>query len=641
MSVWFDIDGLLAAQLPDLPRSGRGLRKLASELNWQEATGPGGEPLARRRSGKGGGWEYNSQLFPVRAQAEVLKRQQVAPVPAAEDDRDANAWEWFDGLTAKQRATAEAKLATLHQVEKLIAGQVQKNTAVSEIARETGKSARTIWSWYKLVDGVARANWLPALGPKHRGRTVVTECDPRAWDYLKSDYLRPEAPNFAACVRRAREAAAAEGWGDIPADKTLRRKLDAEVSHSVQVLARQGLDQLKTHYPAQQRDRSVFHALQAVNADGHKFDVFCKWPDGTIDRPMMVAIQDLHSGLVLGYRLDRTENKDAVRLAFGDVVSTFGIPEQAYLDNGRAFASKWLTGGQKTRFRFKVKADDPDGILTNLGVQVHWTTPYSGQSKPIERAFRDLAEEVAKHPICAGAYTGNRPDAKPENYGSKAIDFDVFAAHVAEQINRHNTRTGRRGGVCNGRSFQQTFMDSYNDPNVLITRASAAQQRLWLLAAEGVKARRPSGEIHLAGNRFWNPALTEFMGQKLVVRFDPDHLQDDLHVYTIEGRYLCAAECIEAVGFNDTAEARAHAQARRKYQKSIREQLEAERVLSLDDLVRLQPKTDTPDAPEEPNVIRLPKAVGAGGGYQDRSNDFLDRLGAGMAANVIDFTTEK
>ncbi|WP_245528436.1 transposase domain-containing protein [Gluconobacter morbifer] len=48
------------------------------------------------------------------------------------------------------------------------------------------------------------------------------------------------------------------------------------------------------------------------------------------------------------------------------------------------------TGGIPNRFRFKVKEDEPVGIMTQLGVEVHWTTPYSGQSKPIERAWTGL-----------------------------------------------------------------------------------------------------------------------------------------------------------------------------------------------------------------------------------------------------------
>ena len=59
------------------------------------------------------------------------------------------------------------------------------------------------------------------------------------------------------------------------------------------------------------------------------------------------------------------------------------------------------------------------GILPLLGVRVHRTLPYSGQSKPIERAFRDFCDAIAKHPLLAGAYTGNSPSSQPANYGSR------------------------------------------------------------------------------------------------------------------------------------------------------------------------------------------------------------------------------
>jgi len=105
------------------------------------------------------------------------------------------------------------------------------------------------------------------------------------------------------------------------------------------VLAREGSAAFERTVPAQVRDRSVFRAIEAVNADGHKFDLFIRWPDDTIIRPVMVAVQDLYSGKILSYRVDRVENTHSVRLAFGDMVEAYGIPDHAYLDSGRAFAS--------------------------------------------------------------------------------------------------------------------------------------------------------------------------------------------------------------------------------------------------------------------------------------------------------------
>ena len=38
-----------------------------------------------------------------------------------------------------------------------------------------------------------------------------------------------------------------------------------------------------------------------------------------------------------------------------------------------------------------------DGLLTSLGIKIHWALPFRGSSKPIERSFRDLCDTVAKH----------------------------------------------------------------------------------------------------------------------------------------------------------------------------------------------------------------------------------------------------
>ncbi|WP_328809175.1 transposase domain-containing protein, partial [Profundibacterium mesophilum] len=69
-----------------------------------------------------------------------------------------------------------------------------------------------------------------------------------------------------------------------------------------------------------------------------------------------------------------------------------------------------------------------------MGIELHWATPGHGQAKPIERAFRDFADNIAKDPRFAGAYVGHKPDAKPENYGSTAIDIDRFVAVVGEGV---------------------------------------------------------------------------------------------------------------------------------------------------------------------------------------------------------------
>jgi hypothetical protein len=277
------------------------------------------------------------------------------------------------------------------------------------------------------------------------------------------------------------------------------------------------------------------------------------------------------------------------------------------LDNGRAFASKKITGRSRTRFRFKIREDDPEGLITALGCNLHWTQPYSGQSKPIERTWKDITEEISRHPAMSGAYTGNKPDAKPENYGTRAIPLAAMHAHVAEQIALNNARTGRKAAVCAGRSFDETFNASLADPATIVTRASAAQRALWLLASEGVRAQKGSGEIHFQGNRYWNGALGAHSGQKVTLRFDPDNLHNPVKVYDLQGRLICDAECIDDTGFFDQDSARLHERNRSTHKKGVKMQETALKVHSaqaLADILARGERAENPEPPK-PAVTRL------------------------------------
>lgn len=523
-------------------------------------------------------------------------------------------WNVYARKNSKQKARAKRSLDAVQMRNQLneeaeahkAAGLPYHSRAkiFALVADHFDVSVGALKNWCRAVRDHHPSDWVAVLAPQDAGRTVTADFSPEAWDYFKADYLRLESPSAAACYDRLMRIAPANGW-NVPHLRTVERKLDRELPRAVIKLAREGREALQRMYPHQERDRSVFHALEAVNADGHKFDVFVKWPDGEIGRPLMCAWQDIFSGKMLAYRVAKTENADSIRLSFGDMIEEFGIPSHAFLDNGRGFASKWMTGGTPTRFRFKVKEEEPTGIMTTLGIQIHWATPYHGQAKPIERAFRDMCEYIAKHPAFAGAYTGNNPTAKPENYGSKAIPLEKFLAVLETEIRAHNARTGRKGSTVNGRSFDQAFAESYEQSP--IRKATEAQRGLWLLAAESVTVRKQDGTIHMQfdrRNRYWSEELQEYAGQKIVVRFDPQRLHESVYCYTLDNRFICDALCLEAEGFNNTEAAREHAKNRKRFMSASKAALEAERRMDVLQAAAMLPEIDdapTPDA----KVVRM------------------------------------
>lgn len=443
MKEWYSIADLIALGHKDLPQTKRGLRNLAEERNWDADRN-----RARETDGNGGTRrEYHYTLLPHLVQAQIVTNAMIAEVgDAPSDERDLliseSLWHRFQYAAGSLKATAEKRLAPVQEVMDLSATMV-KGAAISLVSIKHGIPSRTLHRWVAQVKGIRRSDWLAALLPDH-GSRPKTNCHPDAWAMVSSDYLRPSEPSFASCYTRMKEAANEKGWAPIPSKKTLLRRIEAEFPAAAIIAARKGQAAAEQLFPAQTRDRSIFHAMEAVNADGHVFDVFVKFDDGSIGRPCMVGFQDLYSGMLLSHRISRMENKEVTRLAIGDMIESWGIPQHVYFDNGRAFMSKWITGGGMThRFRFKVKDEEPKGVLTQLGVKVHKTKPYHGQSKPIERAWRDLVQNISRHPAIDGAFTGNHVDAKPENYRSRAIPIEEFRKFVAQEIMRHNTRQDR------------------------------------------------------------------------------------------------------------------------------------------------------------------------------------------------------
>lgn len=634
---WFTAADLAELKLPGLPSTKRKVNERAAKECWALQAGADGMPLARPRQARGGGLEYHISVLPSATRSALVRRGiAVACEPAADSAPigQSAAWSWYEAQSAKVKDEAERRARIIGQIDVLIDAGVNLSNAVQAVARGETVGASTLWAWLSLVEGVAASDRLPHLAPRRKGGGRETVVDADLWSIIVSDYLRPSRPTFASCYARAEDIAAERGLS-LPSEKTLKRKLEREIDGRLIVAKRHGADALKLMIPQQRRTVAHMHAMEWVNIDGHKFDVFVHRkrakPDDKPIRPVMVALQDVFSRKILAWRIGESESAVLTRLAFADLFRDYGIPGHCLLDNGRAFASKWITGGAPTRFRFKIKDHEPTGLLTALGIKTRWAKPFHGQAKPIERAFRDLADVVARAPATEGAWTGNHIDAKPENYNERALEWDVFVALVDRVIRKHNAKLGRRTEMANGRSFDQVFEASYAVSQ--IRRASAAQLRLALLTGEQVRTHRQSGEISLAGNRYWAPELSQIAGKPVTIRFDPENLHTPIHVYNQAGEFLVTAELIADTGFDNMAAARARSKADRDIVKLARELEKREQLRDAAELAALQS-----DAPEvqlpEPKIVQPVRTRHRNGAaavaIQHEESSFMNRFGAAV-----------
>ncbi|WP_065322683.1 transposase domain-containing protein [Tritonibacter mobilis] len=596
---WWSAAEIADARLPDLPTTKRKVNQRAKVEGWDRQPGK-----IRRRKGKGGGLEYHYSLFPIRARLSLIA--QPAEEPEPKRSREA-AWADFDSLNANAKSKAELRLQAVRLTAECEGAGMTRSAAVAAVALRVDASEKSIWNWLSLIEGVTEADWLAYLAPKPTGgRGKVAPLDPEFFALIRSDWLRLEGPSLTSCYDRAKRVAKQEGLPIAPIHR-VRKAIKETISKPTEIFLRKGAEALRRYYPHQDREKSALSALECICGDYHKFDVFVRWPGEALPvRVQGVFFSDIYSGKILSWRLSLTANSHTVQLALGDLIERYGIPQAALLDNGREFAAKVITGGTETRFRFKVREDDVPGLLPMLGVKVHWATPYSGQSKPIERAFRDLCDRVAKHPAFEGAYTGNKPDAKPENYGNRAVPLEEFIAVLTEEIEDHNAREGRRSEIAFGRSFNQVFEASYKSRP--IRKATEEQRRLWLMGAEGLNASAKNGELKLMGSRYWAEWMYRIAGQKVVGRFDPDNLHAGLHVYDLEGQYIGHAACVKRGNFLGVEDARELARKRSQFMRAAREEARASREYSASEIaarLRAAGQDLQPDALPEAEVIQL------------------------------------
>lgn len=607
MKEWYSAAEL--AGLPEMPGTERGVKKAAVREAW-----------GSRKRKRGKGVEYCISSLPAATQAALVKPLQSAQAPAkpaAVVNTSESLWLRYEQAPGSMKAEAQRRLQALQLCQRLIELGSAKSVVVNQVAEEYATNRATLYRWEKAVKAYHASDWLAVLVPRYTGRTKGADCTPAAWEFFKADFLRPEKPTLTACYERLKRAAQEHGW-EIPAARTINRWSQERIPLTVTILKREGEHALMRRYPSLERSVRDLHALQWINGDGYQHNVFVRWPNGEIARPKTWFWQDIYSRKVLAYRVDTTEHTDQIRLSFGDLVEQYGIPEHVTIDNTRAAANKWMTGGVANRYRFKVKDDDPLGLFPSLGIQIHWTSVIAGkghgQAKPIERTFGvgGLGEYVDKHPAFAGAYTGENPMAKPDNYGDKAVPLEEFLQRLNEEIVEWNARTARRTEICAGkRSFDEAFNHSY--AAAPIRKATAEQRRLWLLSAEAVTVKNDGTFTLEAGakvgggrNRYYAPEL-QALGearQKIIVRFDPASLHESMHCYTLDNRYIAEALIMDSAGFGDTHTSRVYNRTRKQFIKAQKEAAKAEVSMTTLEVAAQLPAPSLPD-PVSNKVSRI------------------------------------
>ena len=601
---------LVGLSLSTLPNSVQGILYQAKKNCW----------ATQKRVGKGGGVEYAVKSMPEDVQAEIvvkLGKSAVKNLPVfAEESAPVDAqllWATYEQGTAKQQQKAQMKLGIMFAVAELVNGGVKILDALALVCHKHNQDGEkpvtvsALKSWWYQVKDADRSLWLPLLMDSYGAHSESREAafTPEAWAFFRADYFRNERPQFGSCYERLKRAASANGWV-IPSPSSIKRKILREIPKTHQTYLRDGTYALSRMYPSLIRTVAGIEAMEWVNGDGYKHNVWVRWHNGHIIRPKTWLWQDVRTRKILAYRCDESENTNMIRLALLDVVNKYGIPKHLTIDNTKAAANKKMTGGVKNRYRFKVREDEVQGIIPALGIQLHWTTVRygrgRGQAKPIERAFSHggLGELVDKHPLLAGYHAGDNALDKPDNYqGNKAgVDYESFILALEEGIQMFNERQDRATEICQGKlSFNQAFERDYA---VTEKRWATPEQLRYLLTLHeevtlkenGTFTLKAGGEVQGLRNRYEAYELIGTNHKKVVVRYDPNNLHDAVWVYSLDGTYLAEAHCTVDAAFGDTTAAQDHSRKEREFVRHTQKAAKAAQDMAIQEAAAYMPPVE-------------------------------------------------
>lgn len=411
-----------------------------------------------------------------------------------------------------------------------------------------------------------------ALSSGHGTNKGVRRIDTEVLEAIRGLYKSKNKPNMMFVYERI---VAAFGT-DAISYGTMRNYIKYDMTSVEKDKARMGAKEFKdTYSPYIIRGYDDIKAGQVWMSDGHDLEMMCyrgnkKKANGEryYGSPKLIVWIDVKSRLITGWTLSWTETTESIAIALKRGIEKYGVPEQLFTDNGKAYKSKILKG-----------TDELDGIYASLGLEVSHALPYNAQSKHIERWFVDFKETFTKSSI---TYKGGNISERPERMKSFAMDkiakgkileqeeleaaleaFINYKNHSYYALRRETGRKAHRGRGMNNR----TPLEVFNEENPVGERKMLSDEKLRLLFLyEEIRTIQQNG-IEYLGNTYEHENLYFHQKEKVKIKFDPHDLRS-IYVYLETGEFLCKADKLQTAGWsNDIDSIKAKANRRKKIAK--------------------------------------------------------------------------
>lgn len=256
---------------------------------------------------------------------------------------------------------------------------------------------------------------------------------------------------------------------------------------------------------------------------------------------ILILWYDMKSSMPLGWEIMPTEDTAAISSALRRALLNLGkVPKAVYLDNGKAFRSRFFSGCPS------FEEAGLSGLYERLGCKTIFAWPYHGQSKTVERFFGSMAELERWMPT----YTGTSIDTKPPrmNRGERLHRRIYEASPYAGGITMSDAHRAIAAWFDDyARRPQQGHLAGAAPIELFSAERGPgldAADLTYLMMSMEIRHIRRNG-IHFLGQNYYAP---ELYGRRRPVQIRYDLADPSaLHVCEPDGTYLCLAEPVEKI----------------------------------------------------------------------------------------------
>ncbi len=475
-------------------------------------------------------------------------------------------------LSDAERQRAAARYAILRPF-------LEDGVPLPTIAQAGGPSLRTLRAWVARY----RAHGLAGLARQPRAdRETLQRVTPDLAKLIEGLALQRPPPTAAHVHRQAARIAHEQGW-PVPSYRTVAARIQ-RMDPGLVTLAHAGANAYRETFDLLYR-REASSANEIWQADHTPLDLWVWGENGKPVRPWLTVILDDYSRAVAAYRLSaQAPSALQTALVLRDAIwrktdprwHVCGIPATFYTDHGSDFTSQHL-----------------EQVALDLKMQLVFSMAGRPRGRGrIERFFLSV-NQLFLSALPGYAPSGTR--TPPPGLTLSELD-QRFRTFVLDDY--HHRVHGETGVPPQMRWEASGFLPQIPE--------SLAHLDLLLLTVAKPRKIQQDG-IHFQGFRYLDLTLAAYVGESVVIRYDPADLAE-IRVYH-GNQFLCRAVCQELA--DQTIGLKEIVQARTQRRKQVRDDLK-ERTTLVDQLLanhRAATPEATPAAAATPDRPRLKRYI--------------------------------